>query len=236
VEAYASGLDAFVVGILAPTVSGNVGVGGATLSYSMGAPQSTIADVTGMYSFAVPYNWSGTVTPSKTNYAFSPASRPYPNVTSDQTGQDYIATLVLPMPIERVSPAFGAEVCETPEVGVDLLLTNSLRTNGSFDPSKITLKLDGTDVTGSASSLQTMTSPASLGSVFYTPLTVLALGVHEVELTYATASGPLTLQWSFTVAAIPCPTGGTHASELEKTSPSSAPDVPSADRRVIDIP
>ena len=73
------------------TISGNAGVAGATLSYT-GGPAT--ADGSGNYSFTVPYSWSGTVTPSKTGYVFSPANRPYSNLTTDQTGQNYTAAAV----------------------------------------------------------------------------------------------------------------------------------------------
>jgi hypothetical protein len=42
----------------------------------------------------VPNDWSGTVTPTKTDYDFAPVSRPYSNVTSDQTNQDYVGTSI----------------------------------------------------------------------------------------------------------------------------------------------
>jgi hypothetical protein len=77
------------------TISGNAGVTGATLSYTDGAVKTTTADGSGNYSFTVSYNWSGTVTPSKTGYTFTPDSRSYVNVLGDQTTQDYTATLIM---------------------------------------------------------------------------------------------------------------------------------------------
>jgi hypothetical protein len=41
------------------------------------------------YSITVPAGWDGTVTPSKTGRSFSPAQRPFTNVTTNQTGQDF---------------------------------------------------------------------------------------------------------------------------------------------------
>jgi hypothetical protein len=76
------------------TISGNAGVAGATLSYTDGTPKTATADGSGNYSFAVSYNWSGTVTPSLTGYSFSPASRTYSNVLSNQTSQNYTATAI----------------------------------------------------------------------------------------------------------------------------------------------
>ncbi len=74
------------------TISGNAGVAGAILSYIDGTPKTATADGAGAYSLSVSYNWSGTVTPSKLGYTFSPTSRTYSNIVTDQTSQDYMAT------------------------------------------------------------------------------------------------------------------------------------------------
>ena len=73
-------------------ISGNAGVGGATLSYTDGTSKTTTANGSGLYSFVVPSGWSGTVTPSKTGYTFVPVSRSYTNVLANQTAQNYTAT------------------------------------------------------------------------------------------------------------------------------------------------
>jgi hypothetical protein len=73
------------------TISGNVGIGGATLSYIDGISKTANADGSGNYSFTVSYNWSGTVTPSKVCYVFGPAYRSYTNIVSNQPGQNYTA-------------------------------------------------------------------------------------------------------------------------------------------------
>jgi hypothetical protein len=75
------------------TISGNAGVGGATLSYTDGTLKTSTANDSGLYSFRVPSGWSGTVTPSKPGYTFSPVNRAYTNVLANQAGQDYTATL-----------------------------------------------------------------------------------------------------------------------------------------------
>jgi len=75
------------------TISGNAGVAGATLSYTDGTAQVDTADGLGDYSFTVSYEWTGTVTPSKTGYTFSPTSHSYTSITSNQTGQDFTAAL-----------------------------------------------------------------------------------------------------------------------------------------------
>lgn len=73
------------------TLSGNAGASGVTLSYMDGAPKTVTADSSGNYSFQIPANWSGTVTPFKTGTTFTPASRTYTNVTANKTGENYTA-------------------------------------------------------------------------------------------------------------------------------------------------
>ena len=71
------------------TLGGNAGVAGATLSWTDGTAQTATADGTGAYTLSVPYNWSGSVTPSKAGYTFAPASRSYSNVQAAQAAQNY---------------------------------------------------------------------------------------------------------------------------------------------------
>jgi hypothetical protein len=77
-----SGLNIFYI-------VGNIGVSNVTVNYT-GA--STTTDGTGKYIFPVSAGWSGTVTPSKAGYTFSPASRSYSNVTTDKTAQNFTAS------------------------------------------------------------------------------------------------------------------------------------------------
>ena len=74
-------------------ISGNAGIGDATLSYHDGTNKTVAADGSGNYTIAVPPGWSGTVTPSMTNYAFLPASRTYTNVQADKNAQNYTAVI-----------------------------------------------------------------------------------------------------------------------------------------------
>jgi len=76
---------------LTVTISGNVGIGDATLNFEDNGPQTATTASDGTYSLTVPYNWSGTVTPSRTDYTFRPASRTYPNITVGGTNQNYTA-------------------------------------------------------------------------------------------------------------------------------------------------
>ncbi len=82
----------FITNLETYTISGNTGVGGATLRYTDGTPRAATADGSGLYSFTVSPGWTGTVTPSKTGYTFSPSNRSYASVFTNQTAQNYIAT------------------------------------------------------------------------------------------------------------------------------------------------
>ena len=75
-------------------ISGNVGVGGATLKFIDGVAKSVTSDSNGNYKINISYGWSGTVTPSKTGYIFTPTNRQYFVVTSNLTGQNYTAQLI----------------------------------------------------------------------------------------------------------------------------------------------
>ena len=69
-------------------ISGHVGVQGGAVSYTGGSiPVAPTSD--GFYSITVATGWSGTVTPSASGYAFTPASRTYSAVTTDLANQDF---------------------------------------------------------------------------------------------------------------------------------------------------
>jgi hypothetical protein len=65
-------------------------ISGATVTPTGGSAVTTGSD--GYYQLSLPSGWSGTVTPGKSGYIFSPASQSYRNVSADQT-QDYTGTL-----------------------------------------------------------------------------------------------------------------------------------------------
>jgi hypothetical protein len=109
----------------------------------------------------------------------------------------------LPLELASLHPQDGATVCPRPLIGVDLLLTNAARKDGSFDLSSIALSLDGQDIAPAATVRETLTSPASRVSVLYTPGADLTLGEHQAQITYA-ATGSATVTWIFNVSGIAC--------------------------------
>ena len=70
--------------------SDDVGIAGVTMTGWPGT--EPVTGDNGYYSGTVPYGWSGTITPSKSGYTFNPTSKPYSNVTSDESNENYIGT------------------------------------------------------------------------------------------------------------------------------------------------
>jgi hypothetical protein len=119
---------------------------------------------------------------------------------------------------------------------VDLLLSDLVRTSsGDFDSSKVTLKLDGVNVTSQAQIRAGMTHPASRATILYQPTADLTLGTHQVQFTYPGVSGPMTETWNFSAANIMCGTGTTALSS-EATAPIGADQPPSDERVYADAP
>ena len=73
------------------TISGNVSLASVVLE---GLPVRTVSGPDGSYSATVDYKWTGSVTPKKSGYTFSPAQRKYTEVLSSQQAQDYSAQIV----------------------------------------------------------------------------------------------------------------------------------------------
>ncbi len=72
------------------TISGHAGPAGTRLDYAGGF---TTADAGGLYSITVPAGWTGTVRPSKAGFVFTPSYRSYADLATNQTGQDYTASI-----------------------------------------------------------------------------------------------------------------------------------------------
>ncbi len=79
------------------TISGYItifdgnGLDGVLVSADNGGSAYTTAS-DGYYEVMVPYDWSGTVTPSMGGWVFDPPARSYENLIADQIGEDYIGT------------------------------------------------------------------------------------------------------------------------------------------------
>ncbi len=56
-----------------------------------------LSDATGYYQFTAPAGWSGTVTPERAGWRFTPVSRSYTSLTGDVSGQDFTGMPDLPV-------------------------------------------------------------------------------------------------------------------------------------------
>jgi hypothetical protein len=213
------------------TISGNAAYAGTKLSYVDGTTKTVTADGAGNYSFVVHGGWSGTVTPSLSGYAFTPGSRNYTNVVSDFLNENYTAVQV----VYASYPANVSQACRKPPIGVDVLVTDLMRkTDGSLDPSKVALKLDGTNVLNTATIRERTVYPSVHATILYTPPSNLSLGIHQTEFTFPTEGGPANVDWSFNAANIACGTtlqsqpeaGGTASSQAASSELVAAPSAP----------
>ena len=103
------------------------GIPGVTLTFSAGGGSATTDDA-GDYSKTVPFNWSGTVTPSKTGYNFTPANRTYSSIKTDQGDQDYIDHQAGSSPELLLTPAqlnFAVDVSGNASDPQSFLVSNS---------------------------------------------------------------------------------------------------------------
>jgi hypothetical protein len=181
-----SSLSLFVIGEVKNSISGNAGTGGAILRYTDGTPKIAIADQNGDYSFSVTHGWSGTVTPSLTGYAFSPASKSYTDVTSDLTNENYVATETTP---PTVISALRVNANPTGAASVNFTVTFSESVTGVdasdfYLPSSGVTGISVTNVSGSGTTY-TVTVNTGSGSGW------LQLGVGDNDTIKDAASNPL---------------------------------------------
>ena len=106
--------------------SDGIGIPGVTLAFSNGGGTITTDD-NGNYSKLVTSGWSGTVTPAKDGYTFTPASRSYSNVKTDQIDQDYIyfggSTPAISLIPNRLN--FATDISGTPMDSQSFMIDNS---------------------------------------------------------------------------------------------------------------
>lgn len=130
-------------------------------------------------------------------------------VPGGPTGGPYPVPQPMPQPnmppgIIGFFPPNGIQVCPMPRVVLAVQLTDSLRTNGAFDPAKVSLTLDGQDILSQIQLIAPLIYPQSQVTLSYVAKTPLALGSHQVRFTYPGTNGPIVLVWNFIVANIAC--------------------------------
>jgi hypothetical protein len=138
------------------TITGRVGIGGATLSYDddyLGS-QSAIADANGNYTILVHSCWAGTVTPSKTGYFFTPANLVYSApVLGDLVNQNYTAGKVMTYASTGTEDGWVLEATETSNTGGSLNAADKVFTLGDDSSNrqyKAILSFKTTDIPANA--------------------------------------------------------------------------------------
>jgi len=160
-------------GVTAYTVSGTVTTFGTPLSgVSFAAPGNscTNSNAQGQYSCTVPQGWTGSITPSLSGYAFTPASRSYSSVTANQTAQSFTATS---------AAATTTTLTSTP---------NPATASSSVT---FTATVTGNNPTGSVSFTEGGNAICTAGTLSGSPRTAscstsaLGLGTHSIVANYA---------------------------------------------------
>jgi hypothetical protein len=132
----------FAIVPLTVTIAGNTGVTSVTLSYFDGTPKNIVSSaIDGSYIITVPGGWSGTVTPSKTGWAFSPAFRSYTTLAANQINQNYaqMPTISGTTGVSGTTVVFldGASVLTTTDSKGNYSLAVPLNWAGSVTPIQI---------------------------------------------------------------------------------------------------
>ncbi len=92
----------YIAALLTFTISGTTNIDGVVME---GLPGKPITGGGGFYTTTVDYGWSGTVTPIKAGYVFTPTNKIYNRVTAEQTNQDYTSKVLTFIISGRVSQA-----------------------------------------------------------------------------------------------------------------------------------
>ncbi len=99
---YAATLNTFTIsGTVTPAMAGVV---------INGLPGNPVTAADGTYAATIDYGFDGTATPTLAGYTFFPASTTYSDVTSNQTAQNYAATILTYTISGTVTPAMAGVV------------------------------------------------------------------------------------------------------------------------------
>jgi len=170
---YTGTLQTFTIAGYVRTSSGS-GISGVVMS---GLPGNPSTDTTGYYTGTVDYGWSGTVTPTKAGYTFSPPSTTYSNVTSNQT-TNYTGTLQTFTIAGYVRTSSGS--------GISSVVMNGLPGNPSTDASG---HYTGTVSYGWSGTV----TPTKAGYTFSPPWTTYS-NVTSNQTTDYTGTGPTSVE------------------------------------------
>jgi uncharacterized repeat protein (TIGR01451 family) len=158
---------------------GSTAISGVTVTLSGGQTGTTNTDASGNYSFAsLTTGLNYTVTPSKTDYAFSPPSRTFNNLSAAQVA-DFIAAL-----IPNVTLTASVSPTGTVQPRTDLVYTISFSNNGAGSASAFVI----TDPIPTNTDFKLSSMTTSLGTTGLTP-TLAYSNDGGVTWTYTPSSG-----------------------------------------------
>jgi photosystem II stability/assembly factor-like uncharacterized protein/5-hydroxyisourate hydrolase-like protein (transthyretin family) len=185
------GIFRTITNVIAGKVTQNgSGLAGVTFS---GAPCTT-TDSSGAYSCSVAQGWSGTIAPTLAGTAFTPASRSYSGVVTNQTAQEYTA-ITPPVATTGAASAISA---------TGATLSGTVDNNGA----DTTLTFDYGLTTGYGNSVFSGKFFAGNSGTLYTQITGLTCGTtYHFRVVGANSTGTAYgLDQSFTTVA--CPVNG----------------------------
>lgn len=87
-------------------------------------------DANGYYSCQVSNGWSGSVTPNKSGCTFSPPSRSYMDLSSNQVSQDYTGSCQLPNTYIRLGCPVSKPVVDGDSIGIPIFIRNDFTIGG----------------------------------------------------------------------------------------------------------
>jgi len=170
-------------------ISGTVTLGSLPLQGVLmaGLPGNPRTDTNGFYTAAEPAGWSGTVTPFLIGYNFSPVSRSYSSITTNQSGQNYNAIAGAASKLAfKVQPSdTAAGVVITPAVTVEIQdATGNLVTTAT---DTVAVAIQNNPGGGTLSG--TLSKPAVGGIATFNDLSINYIGIGY---TLSATSGSLT--------------------------------------------
>ncbi|MCE1229624.1 MAG: multicopper oxidase domain-containing protein [Firmicutes bacterium] len=113
-----------VVTISGAVTNGVTPVAGVNVAASTG--ETTVTDANGLYSLTLTAPWSGTITPTKANFAFTPAVQTYSAISSNQT-LNFAASAVVVISGHVTNAGNGlAGVTLTPSNGAPSVVTDAM--------------------------------------------------------------------------------------------------------------
>lgn len=219
IRGYTADLDAFAAK-LPPyyTISGNAGIGGASLSYTGGTPVTAAAD--GTYAIVVPSGWTGTVTPSKNGFTFSPVNRSYSNLAADTPNQNYVA---IPY---TATPTVTPTITSTPTITLTRTITPTPTITFTLTPT-ITLTPTPTvtvTLTPSITPTPTITLSPTITSTSTSTQTATGTTTYTPTITLTpTETATVTETPTVTETATPTLTSTPTSTATETTTPTLTP-------------